>query len=189
MSDGFDVRIMSVTGAEVVIDVLTSTIGEYDDLCASRSFALVVLRDALHRARDRTIHIPRNDPLRRAEWSRLDDKHTNAALTRALANEPDGWYVDEAWMRANVSRFVKECILVERRNNVGADELARRERQILEEHGGELLIDQTHEWQPKRWERCHNYTLRVIVTDPKWADHLEPGLEFGTTAFDVWYED
>jgi hypothetical protein len=56
---------------------------------------------------------------------------------------------------------------------------------IVEEFGGTLLESRKHEWNVLRWEKCHNYTLRVRVTEPRWSEHLEPGLEFGTTAFDV----
>jgi hypothetical protein len=66
--------------------------------------------------------------------------------------------------------------------------LCRRAVAIEAEFGGALYTNQAHLWQPRRWALCHNYTLRVIVADPKWAAHLEPGLEWGTTAYDVWFE-
>lgn len=184
-SDTFDVRVKSVQGTEVVLDVLTNTGGGYDDLCASRSFALLVLHDALRRAKDAHIHAMK-DPARRAEMVRLDEKHGKAVLVRELAEEADDWQLDEAWMRENVARFVKEVDVVERRNAVGEAELARREKELADEYAN--TPERGDEWQAKRWERCHNYTLRVVVTDAKYAEHLEPGLAFGTTAFDVWYE-
>lgn len=91
-------------------------------------------------------------------------------------------------MRANVGRSVKSTEVVERRNDLPEDELSRRAVAIEKECGGSLRNSQYHQWQPRRWALCHNSTLRVVVTDPKWAAHLEPGLEFGTTAYDVWNE-
>jgi hypothetical protein len=183
-SDCFDVRVKSVRGDEVILDVLTGTAGGYNDLCTSRSFALVVLHHALRRAVD-DVRGAWDDPARDKEVQRLYKKHDASALTLALADEGD-WYVSEAWMRENVGRFVKECSLVERRNDLDDEELSRRAVEIEREFGGALYTNQAHLWQPRRWERCHNFTLRVVLADPKWGEHLEEGLTFGTTAYDVW---
>jgi hypothetical protein len=185
-SDCFDVRVKSVEGNEVVLDVLTGTAGGLDDLCASRSFALVALHGALQGAVD-TVRYALPEDKSAAEIQRLYAKHDDAALVKALADEGD-WYVEPEWMKKNVGRFIASCALVERRNNVGEDELSRRAVAIEAEFGGALYTNQAHLWQPRRWALCHNYTLRVIVADPKWAAHLEPGLEWGTTAYDVWFE-
>lgn len=182
-SDCFDVRVKSIRGREVVFDVLTGTAGGNDDLCTSRSFALKLLADALRRAAS---SVPAG-PERKADVNRLYEAHDGAAITRALSGERE-WFVSEAWMRENLNRFVTACALLERRNDVGHDELARREAAVLREFGGELFTDQAHLWQPRRWELCHNYTLRVTVAETKWAEHLEEGLEFGTTAYDVLHE-
>lgn len=185
-SDCFDVRVKGIRGTEVIFDVLTGHGGGYDDLCTSRSFALILLADALRRAVD-SVPGKWDDPERQATVNRLYEADRGAPITRALAGEDD-WSVSEEWMRANVGRFVASCELVERRNDLGDAELARREKAVRDDFGGELFTDEAHLWQPRRWESCHNYTLRVIVTDPKWAAHLEEGLEFGTTAFDVLFE-
>jgi hypothetical protein len=92
-------------------------------------------------------------------------------------------------MRKNIGRFITECKLVERRNNLGEQELQRRAQRIEYEFGGVLYTNQYHLWQPRRWELCHNYTLQVTLASPQWGVHLRPGIEFGTTAYDVWYEE
>jgi len=185
-SDCFDVRAKSVRGDEVILDVLTGTAGGYDDLCASRSFALVAMHGALQSAVD-TVRYALPEDKASAEIQRLYAKHDAAALVKALETEDD-WYVEERWMKKNIDRFIKSCELVEQRNNVGDEELSRRAVAIENEFGGTLYTNQSHLWGPRRWALCHNYTLRVIVADPKWAAHLEEGLEWGTTAYDVWYE-
>jgi hypothetical protein len=185
-SDCFYVRVKSVNGREVIFDVLTSTAGGTNDLCASRSFALLLLSDALRRSVD---NLPGgwDDPQRQQEVERRYEAHDVAPLIKELENAGD-YYVNESWMQKNVERFVKKCELVERRNNLGDEELSRREEEIANACGGALYTNQYHVWQPLRWQRCHNYTLRVTLADPKWGAHLEPGIEFGTTAYDVWYE-
>jgi hypothetical protein len=185
-SDCFYVRVKSVRDNEVIFDVLTGTAGGYDDLCASRSFALCLLNDALGRSVD---NLPGawDDPVRQQEAKRRREADQNAPLNRALKEQGD-WYISESWMRNNIARFITSCTLVERRNNVGDQELQRRGTLIEEEFGGALYTNQNHLWQPRRWELCHNYTLRVTLADPQWGVHLIPGIEFGTTAFDVWYE-
>lgn len=184
-SDTFYVRVASVAGAEVVLDVLTGTGGGYSDLCASRSFALQLLADAARRAVDIVRCGPPGEA-RDAECRRLYARHEASALHRAL--EAEGRWYAEAWMRENVGRFVASCEVVARRNALGDEALREREESVAREVGGVLYTNQYGRWQPLRWERCHNYTLRVLATDPRWTEHLEPGLEFGTTAYDAWYE-
>lgn len=188
-SDSFHVRIVRVDGPEVVLDLLTSGSGEVDDCKTSRSFALLLLADALPRAQHAFAHTPRALPAaeRVALAEALKAAPLAAALDAAEQECPD-WSVSAKWMEGHVGTYVAATELVERRNAVGDDELFRREAEIDEQFGGELTTDRAHEWMPVRWERSHNYTLRVVLTDPKWASHLRPGLEFGTTAFDVWWE-
>jgi hypothetical protein len=176
-SDCFDVRVKSVAGTEVVFDVLTGLAGRVDDIATSRSFALILLSDALERAGDEDIS--------QEERRRLAEKNESSALHAALAQADDDWFVSESWMGEHVGQFVKSCELVERRNDLGREALEERERQIQQQFGGVLRNDRQREWQPLRWQRCHTFTLRVVVTEPRWAEHLEPGLEFGTTAYDV----
>jgi len=189
-SDCYDARVKSVDGTEVVFDVLTGKAGGIDDCSTSRSFALLLLHDAMRRAGDSLWHI-QDESARYAESTRLRSKGEASALSQALAEaerEVPDWFISVKWMSDNVGRFVKECTLVERRNDLGWDALSARESAIEEAFGGTLYTNQYHLWQPRRWNDCHNYTLRVVVTDPKWVEHLEPGVEFGTTAFDVWTE-
>jgi hypothetical protein len=185
-SDLFHVRVAKLSGTEVTLDLLTGTAGGLDDYCDSRSFALVCLHDALRRSVD---DLPRSwdEPARRAEATSRMQKHGSAPLVRALAGAGD-WYVNEAWMRENVGAYIEACSLLERRNDVGEEELSRRERAIQEKHGGVLYTNRSHLWRPDRWARSHNFTLRVLATRPEWLSHLSDGLEFGTTAYDVWFE-
>lgn len=186
-SDCFEVRVAKVSGTEVVLDVLTSTAGGLNDYAKSRSFALLCLEDALQRATDLVPH-DWDEEKRDAEVQRLYRKHEQTALHKALpSTDGSDWYISEAWMKENVGRFIASCDLVERRNDLPDEELRKREIAI-EEKFGALYTDKHHLWQPMRWKDCHNFTLRVVVTDPKWAAHLEPGLCFGTTAYDVWWE-
>ncbi|MDC0667053.1 hypothetical protein [Nannocystis radixulma] len=186
-SDCFEVRVASMDGTKVRLDVLTLTAGGLTDLCSSRAFALRVLDDALRRAADL---VPgRWDTAQgKAEAQRLRAKWEQTALRAALPDNRSDWYVSEAWMRGHVGRFVASCTLVERRNFLSEEELSAREREIEEAVGGVCYTNQHHIWQPMRWQRCHNFTLDVVVTDPRWSEHLEVGLVFPTTAFDVWYE-
>lgn len=176
-SDLFDVRVKSVNDREVVFDILTTGAGGLDDLAKSPSFALVLLSHALRRAAE--------DSATTQERERLRKRHDASPLHRELETADEDWYVSASWMQRNVKRFIASCEVVERRNNIGEDELQRREDEIVEEFGGSLDDDRQREWKPRRWERCHNYTLRVTVADSRWLEHMEPGLEFGSTAFDV----
>jgi hypothetical protein len=186
-SDLFEVRVAKVDGTKVTLDVLTDTAGGVDDLCTSRSFALLCLEDCLRRATD-IVRSEANNPKKEAEVHRLYAKADNSALHQALpSTDESDWFVNKQWMQENVGRFIESCKLVERRNHLSREELEKREEAIEEKFDG-LRNDNYHLWQPARWKDCHNYTLEVVVTDPKWAQHLEVGLHFGTTAYDVWSE-
>lgn len=176
-SDLFYARVTSVNGSEVVFDVLTGVAGRPDDIATSRSFALLLLSDALRRARDEDISPE--------ERRRLSEKEKASALWAELERAADDWDTSDSWMIENVGRFVESCELVERRNDLGWDELDRREAAIQRQLGDTLDADQRRQLQTLRWQRCHQFRLRVVVTDPRWAEHLEPGLAFGTTAYDV----
>jgi hypothetical protein len=176
-SDLFDVRIKSVNETEVIFDVLTTGAAGFDHLADTSSFALVLLSDALCRAAE--------DVSTDAERNRLREKSKAAPLLIELQTAEEDWYVSESWMEDNLDRFIADCEVLERRNDVGKDELRRREDAIVDQFGGTLSESRKHEWNALRWEKCHNYTLRVQVTETRWCEHLEPGLEFGTAAFDV----
>jgi hypothetical protein len=133
----------------MILDVLTGAAGGYDDLCASRSFALVAMHGALRSAVD-TVRYALPEDKASAEIQRLYAKHDAAALVKALENEDD-WYVEESWMKKNIDRFIKSSELVERRNNVGDEELSRRAVAIENEFGGTLYTNQSHLWGPRRW--------------------------------------
>lgn len=185
-SDLFEVRVAKVNGRKVTLDVLTEVAIGPDEICTSRSFALVCLNDSLRRAAD-LVPGEYDDPKKTREVKRLYKKADQAALHKALPpTDESDWFVNEKWMQENVGRFIESCKLVARRNHLPEKELRKREKAIQEKFGGALYTNQHHLWQPLRWKDCHNFTLEVVVTDPKWAEHLEPGLCFGTTAFDVW---
>lgn len=159
-SDLFDVRVASLSGDTITLDLLTGTAGGLDDLCASRSFALSLLGHA-----------------QRGSGTPLE-----AALV-ALGGpwQTSDWYVNEAWMREHAGHFVAQTALVERRNAVGERELRHRDEVTSKAAGGA-------ERTLQRWAQCHNYTLRVSMTDSKWLVGFRVGQAFGTTAFDVWIE-
>lgn len=187
-SDLFEVRIAKIAGRKVTLDVLTGLAGRVDDICTSRSFALLCLEDCLLRATD-LVPGAWDDPKKRAETKRLRMKNDKGTLHKALpSTDTSDWFVNEKWMQENVGRFIESCKLVKRRNHLPKEELKKREGVIEEKFGGALAVNEHLLWQPLRWKKCHNFTLEVVVTDPKWAKHLEVGLAFGTTAFDVWSE-
>src|SRR6185436_8190996 len=98
-SDCFEVRVAKVSGTEVMLDVLTSTAGGVDDCCTSRSFALLVLADALRRATD-LVPGEWDDPKRDAEVQRLYAKADANALHAALPSTDDSdWYISRALHR------------------------------------------------------------------------------------------
>ena len=179
-SDTFTVRVAKVERDSVVLDLLPGTSGGYEDCYTSRSFALVILHDALHEAafyaRDA------------AEGARLDRKADRAPLTKALEKAGKGWRESPEWMAANVDRYVVSTEVVGRWNELGEQRLRRREMEIQKKMGGALTNDRAHEWRPMRWDRLFHYTLKVVVTDPKWIAPLEEGLELGTGAYEVWRE-
>ena len=176
-SDCFTVRVGAVNGTELTLDVLTLTAGGVTDLCYSRSFALRLLDDALRRAAD--VVPGRWTEQGRAAAAQLFERAERTALRAALPDDQTRWYTSETWMRENVGRFIASSTLVERRNVLDKHELLERERVIEEQHGSDEAL---------RWERCHNFTLAVVLTDPRWGEHLEVGLVFPTTAYDVWVE-
>jgi hypothetical protein len=186
MADLFEIRIAKLDGTKVTLDVLND-FGR--GVCDSESFALLCLDDCLLWA---AIRVPGEwtDPKHLAEVQRLKARDDASALRKALpSRNTSNWYKSQEWMKENVRRFIASCKLVERRNDLPEGELENREKAILEKFGGALYTKQHHLWQPLRWRDCHNYTLEVVVTDPKWAEHLEVGLCFGTTAYDVWWEE
>ena len=106
----------------MVLDLLPGTSGGYEDCYTSRSFALVILHDALHEAafyaRDA------------AEGARLDRKADRAPLTKALEKAGKGWRESPEWMAANVDRYVVSTEVVGRWNELGEQRLRRREMEI-----------------------------------------------------------
>ena len=92
-------------------------------------------------------------------------------------------------MREHVGDFVESAEVLERRNDLHPGVLLAREEEIVEAMGGDLPNSRMDEWGPMRWEKLHSYHVRAQLTDAKWAEHLRPGLEFGTSAYDVWFED
>jgi hypothetical protein len=190
-SDTYYVRVKKVQGVDLVLDVLTSTAGAADSLSTSRSFALLAIESALHNATDLLRARGLKARAEAAEAKRLHKRMSGSALAGALEGPPFSdardWFCDAAWMKAHVGEIIERCVLASRRNDVGEKELDRREIAIQEEFDG-LSGRDYFKWQPRRWAECHNYTLHIRATDPKWLAHLEEGLEYGTTGWDVWPE-
>lgn len=179
-SDTFAVRLIRLERSAVVFDLLPDPSGGFEDCFSSRSFAFLILHDALREAS----HTARNRRVR----ERLEKKHELSALTKLMKGEDADWRTSPAWMQANVGRFVLRTEVVARKNELGEEELRRREAAITERMGGVLSLARRDEWQPMRWKKLFHYRLRVVATEPKWLAHLEKGLEFGTGAYEVWKE-
>jgi hypothetical protein len=183
-SDAFDVRVRSVRGAVLELEVLPS---EPLEICASRSFALLVLNDAGDRAFDYLPGDPQSES-RQAEVRRLTEAYAGSPLRQELQKYPD-WYAKKEWMAANLDAFIVSSTVIEKKNELDAAELRDAAAKIEKRFGGALPLDRFHEWQPLRWARCFHYTLRVELADSKWAEHVVEGREFGSTAYDVLLEE
>jgi hypothetical protein len=185
-SECYYVKVASVAGSTVTFDVLTLASGSLDMCETSRSFALVLLSDALTKAHE---HLQAQPDYDEAEVERRMAKAHDAALTQELRQFGDEWSFNEGFMNANVERFVKHTAVVERRNNIGEVELSQRWKEIQQQFGGALRASEEPQWLPLLWERCHSYRLQVEVADLRWAQDLEVDTVFGTAAYDVWVED
>lgn len=181
MSDNFYVRVRSVEDKTVVFDVSPGFTSGVPDECADTpSFALLLLADAGRRGSERRSG---------EEGRRLDEKWQASPLAKALTQAEEAcpdWAIDEDWMLDKLDRFVVECEVDEVRNDLGTEELNRREQAIIDAFG--LASSDYARWQGRRWEDCFSYTLRVLVADSQWVEHIEPGLEFGTAAYDVCFD-
>ena len=174
MTDVFDVRITRIEGASVDFDVLTGTAGGLEDVGITRSFALQLFVDALPRSNDDLPPTAEHERERRAaQWEA-------SALKAALVG---AGRIDDSWMQDNVARFLVSTELLARHNALGEAALETIEIEIEEAAESEA------ERRAKRWQRCHRFELRAVATDPRWVAHLEVGLEFGTTACDLWWDD
>ncbi len=178
-SDAFDVKVVEINGTRITLDVLPSN---YDDLVLSRSFALNLLQDSLERSCDFLLGVV-DDPVQEAEYERRRAKSAIAPLVQALKAHPE-WFVDGDWILENVPRFIVSVELIERRNPLSWEELSERAGAIEAMFPNGLTMDRYDEWSKLQWEKLHNYTIVVTVTEPQWAEHLEPGLVFGSTAAD-----
>lgn len=177
-SDLYDVRIAAVNGSKITFEVLTGTAGGPKDFASTRSFALNLIAEALPRSGAHATPAVRK---------RLAKKQAAAALTSALGGGNLECLVSEQWMHDHVAEYIVSSTLTKRRNNVAEKTLAQREKAIAASFEGVAPSAKTRTAiTAERWQKCHNFTLEVVVTDPRWLAHLEAGVEFGTTAYDVW---
>jgi hypothetical protein len=184
-SDCFTIRVDRVEGDVCVLSCLTGTVGGLHDLCLSRSFALHVLHDASRRRNDVRYDLdawPSKGP--RAERLRelLPEIERRAGTAPLVEACPEIGF-DKKWHQENVDRFVRVTVLLARHNDLGEDELGNRVGAIQDATQDEL------ERTERMWKDAHWFELEVRVTDPRFLEHLVVGMEFGTTAFDWWYDD
>jgi hypothetical protein len=81
---------------------------------------------------------------------------------------PPVWETD--WHRAHIDKFIASTELRERSNIITNDEAWWAEYEA--------------ETAPR-----HQFVIRVKLADPRWADGIEVGSSYGTTAFDAFWPD
>lgn len=172
-SDTSVVTVLAKNGSTIELRVRTTTAGGLDDWSCTRSFALVLLADARRRAADWGFAPPSSPTpleLERDRWEVVD---------------PD-WYVSETFMREHVARYVASVDVLARANVRGA----APEAPVHSAMTRVLMMRlPPREEEDRLCEVMHHVVLRAEVTDPRWLEGLEPGLVFGSTAFDVWWDD
>ena len=182
VADTFYIRIGKVEGPRVVLHCLTGFDGYVGGLCTSRSFALMVLRDARAHATDFDYVAPRRPRSVYRTYKLLAERAERAAspLHDAIPDDAELW--EAAWHEANTPRFIASTRLLERRNVRPDDELIATLQEVIE-------LGETWKLVEVGWQRLHNYDLEVEVTDARYVAHLVEGHLFATTAFDAWDED
>lgn len=168
MSDTSVITVLAVNGPQIDLRVRTTLAGGLNDYSLTRSFALVLVSDARRRARDYGFRVaPRPIDAEEATW------------------EPS-WYGDQNWMANNVGRYVERTELLARHNILSEDAATHaRIAAVIDQTAGLPVAEQ----EARRCEVLHYVDLRIVMTDAKWAAGIEPGLVFGSTAYDVWWGD
>ncbi|NJK32463.1 MAG: hypothetical protein HC927_08650 [Deltaproteobacteria bacterium] len=167
-SDTSIITVLAVDGPRIDFRVRTTTAGGINDYSLTRSFALLLVSDARRRARDFGFNVaPRPIDAEEATWD-------------------PRWYGDRDWMAENVGRYVVSTELLARRNVLPEEEASyARLTAVMDETSGLPAA----EAEARRCEVFHHVDLRVTMTESKWAEGIEPGLVFGSTAYDVWWND
>ena len=154
-SDLYKVRVLSVEGDRLVCRVTSYDPRSEEDPPPSRTLALQFLWEPWYDFSHGSYTFVTGGPSTPEQAKELGRV---APIGRELADQD---ICDGDWIRANIDRFVRQ-VEVRDRNLVTRD---------CDDTDDEVLLD------PQA-------TLIISVTDPKWLEHLRPGMEWETTAFD-----
>lgn len=158
-SDTYHIRILRIEGCEIDMECITTTAGGANDYAFTRSFVLMALGE--------------------------DGPH--GALRDALSGEP---FYKESWMCEHVGEYIVSTESLGRFHYVMDEQTWGEGRRALGQElraqgMDEMLVRQKLDEAYPR----HRTHLRATMTDPKWLEGLQVGEMFGTTAYDVWWDD
>lgn len=172
-SDTSVVTVLRVEGSELDLRIRTETAGGLNDYSLTRSFALLLVHDAWLRARD--------------VYGYGFKSGQSRPIDQEAKSWPSGWYGSEDFFKENVGRYVEETEVLGRLNFLNESDPKIFEH-LDQTRAAAKGLDPTLQ-EDKLCEVFHVVFLRVRMTDPKWLEGLEPGLVFGSTAYDVWWND
>ena len=163
MSETFAFTIQSVQEKEIIARVRTETAGRLNDFFDTPSFALMAL---------------------------CDQGGYDARPRRTCREIQEDFYVEPQFYRDHVDKFISSVELLERRNifpDPTPDDALERVYACVNENTyyDDTPSEEKLEKENAMCEVLHNFTLRIIVTDPDHAADLKPGMVFGTSAYDV----
>lgn len=167
MSDTFDVELTALEGTTLTCLCVTGTAGDPDDLSPTRSFAILLLVEALYR----------------------QDRAAKHPLAKELRKLGEPW--DEGFFRAHADRFVTQtrvpwrARLAEDPEGWAEARNARYDELMAVENPDFDALDRLLDEEFPR----HQYELVIELTDAKYLEGFEVGMRFGTTAYDAWEED
>ena len=172
-SDNSVITVLAVAGKTADFRVRTTGNGHINDSSATRSFALMLLADARCRAREEGFPSPRRA----------------TPLQKEITGWMDDWYVSEEFMRESVGLYIEKTEVLSRHNVHDENDAAIREKldelNRTERHGDLPPVAR----EDRMCTLWHHLVLRITVTEPRWLEAIEPGLVFGSTAYDTWWDD
>lgn len=179
MSDNYAVTIQEIdlAKAKLVFRVRSEPGNGYEGESISRSFVLLLLAEAREKA---------------AYQMKVSSKPTK--IEKESATFVDGWWGDEAFMRTNVSKYVRVCRITSRgpgNRTVQRRAFPEKQEGAFNEHYDRVLENEALNATQREDELCRVlpfYLLEAELTDAKWLQGLSVGWTFGTTAYDVWEE-